>query len=252
MRSRRRKSEDHENHERWVVSYADFITLLFAFFVVLYATSQKDVKKGKELEKSIRRYLVKISMAVGGGGKKVGQNQDKQYESPIKSPIDTFPTEKKETREVRNLVETLVVSQLSDKELVAKVNDLYTDAMGVRLSLSSGDLFEQNSSRLKKSSLATLNKVGSFLKTIDHRIIIEGHTDNQPLNQKNYPSHWELASARATTLVRYFVKVHKIAPSRLGALSYGDTRPILPNTTAHNRAKNNRMDVLVVTEDTPL
>ena len=108
-------------------------------------------------------------------------------------------------------------------------------------------LFKEGSADLESRAQQTLDLVGSQLRNMENHVRVEGHTDNKPISTKRFPSNWELSSARATEVVRYFVNNYEISPTRLSALGYGEFRPMVPNNTAENRAKNRRVDIVVLT-----
>lgn len=247
----RKRHEEPENHERWLVSYADFITLLFAFFVVMYATSTNNVEKQKEFENSVRINL------------KLSSNERTSTPLPDAGAIiaeyiqgkdgpDVFPQKGSpgEAADFATRYLSKKIEQATAKELGLTVRH---DAVGVRVSLAASAFFPEAGYKLKRSSLKTLEQLSEFLALTDKKIIVEGHTDNQALNSQAIGSNWELGSLRATSVVRYLIQYQKIDPKRLAAISYADQKPVAPNDTDENRAKNRRIELLLVTqEDAPL
>lgn len=236
----KKRHEEHENHERWLVSYADFITLLFAFFVVLYATSSADQVKQKEVETSIKA-------SFGGAGS--GQADDLQAMRSrryIRELDGAFPPKSAGAAEVQNYVENRLEQELED-ENNETVTDVRHDVMGVRIQVAAAKLFPSGSADLLADSMAALDKIGRMLKESDRRIIIEGHTDDQPIKNEKFPSNWELSASRATKIVRYLLARHKVAASKLAAVAYADQKPIVANTNEENRARNRRIEILIVT-----
>jgi chemotaxis protein MotB len=242
--AKKKHEEEHENHERWLVSYADFITLLFAFFVILYATSAKDVSKAQEFQKSVQKAFRSFVDFGGLEGKFVDTNQATQFLPP---PIDVVPQEGTGPREMLDFVDREMEKELGadEKNLV----DLRTDSEGVRVTIADSFLFDSGSALLKESALPKLDRMSKVFKKTKRKLIIEGYTDNQAIHTQLFPSNWELSSSRACTLVRYLILQHSVEPRLLAAVGYADQRPRLPNDTAENRAKNRRIDVLIVTED---
>lgn len=236
--ARRKRHEEHESHERWLVSYADFITLLFAFFTVLYATSQADVEKQEEFEKSIQQQFASIGIfGIGQGGQ--DGNLDQEVKSLMRPNGDVFPPMSASANEVQDHVERKLDKDARD--------GIKHDAVGVRIQVAASRLFPSGSAELKASSVSALDKIGALLKESNRQIIIEGHTDDEPIRTKLYPSNWELSAARATKIVRYLIARHDIPPSRLTAVAYADQKPVAPNTSETNRAKNRRIEVMIVT-----
>ena len=239
------KHEEHENHERWLVSYADFITLLFAFFVVMYATSSANEEKQKEFEESVKKKLNLAVMISGAGGAGTGAGGIGDIFSQIGSPIEGFPKGNSK-EDIQEYVEKEMNKLLTDAEKKSHLASYRHDSIGVRISLAAESFFSAGSMKLKPQSLDSLNKVAEILKRTDKKIIIEGHTDNTPVSDSSlYESNWELASLRATTVVRYFNKIHGIDGKRMAAVSYGDQKPIAPNDTDENRSKNRRIEILI-------
>lgn len=247
MARRKKKHEKEPNHERWLVSYADFITLLFAFFIVMYATSQQDTEKAKQFENSIKKYLMKFG-GFGESGPKL--NKGVKYKSPIEPPIKKYSKGNVESQKVQLQIETYLEEKLTDKELEKVVKDISDDAIGVRISLAAKEIFHPDTAKFQRGALGTLNKIAKLLKQSKYRVIVEGHMDASP-DKENLMS-WEMASERATQVVKYLAKVHKISGSRLAAMSYGGERPIVGNDSEINRERNRRIDFLIVTADVPL
>jgi chemotaxis protein MotB len=237
---RAKKHEEHENHERWLVSYADFITLLFAFFVVLYATSNQNEEKEKKFEESIRANL-KFSMAQGGeanmGAGPLGQVFD---------PLEMIQRRRIGNEELEDSVEQLLDKNLSKEERKTAISGLRHDNVGVRIRLSASTFFPSGSSKLRLPALKSLDKIAQILKLANRNIVIEGHTDNQALVGGNLESNWELASLRATSVVRYLLKYHSLDSKKISAASFADQRPIVENTTEENRSQNRRIEILIV------
>lgn len=249
--TRRNKThqEEHENAERWLVSYADFITLLFAFFVVLYATSSQNVEKEKKFEESIRESMRLPGSATGGGvgsgngavgaGAQMGMTGF-EGTSRVQSQLA-------QAAEAQENLEQEIAKQMNGEEKKL-ISNLRHDLFGVRMSLAASGFFPVGSAKLKREVLPVLDKLAKILKKGSRKMLVEGHTDDQPLVPgSEFESNWELASARATQVVRYFAKVHQIPASRMAAVSYADQRPLVPNVDEVSRAKNRRIEILLMT-----
>ncbi len=241
--ARKKKHEEHENHERWLVSYADFITLLFAFFVVLYATSSQNQEKEKKFEDSIR---AEFKMAgVGGNSSQTGGMLGQ-----IIDPIDVFQQRNIGNGELEDYVQRILQKNMTEEERKLAIGGLRHDSVGVRISLAASTFFPLGSAKLRLPALRSLDKIADMLKKSKNRLIIEGHTDDQPVyNGGHIESNWELASLRATSVVRYLIKYHNIDPKRLAAISYADQKPLVPNDSEENRQKNRRIEILMVNGD---
>ncbi len=235
MTSRRRPKEEHENHERWLVSYADFITLMFAFFTVMYATAQRNPEKEKQFEKSVRKYLYSVSAGMNGG---TSFNDQDFGTTPIAPPIEMPRSSSRGALE-----------SLRDSAEVAKVIEgVYHDSVGIRIRLLASALFATGSSQINEESLEALKKIGAYLQTVKGRIIVEGHTDDRPIKSNRFASNWELSADRAAKIVRYLIDFHEIEAKNLVAVSYADQKPIYPNTNEGNRSKNRRIEILITSE----
>jgi chemotaxis protein MotB len=243
MAAKKRKHQEHENHERWLVSYADFITLLFAFFVVMYATSSANEEKQKNLEDSIK---LNFHLMGKGGTEQNGETIENALAELI-MPVGNFPR-KGGPKEAEDYVERSLEKSLGDKKKES-IQDVYHDAVGVRVALTASSFFPAGSAKLKLSSLPALDAVAEVLKSNKKRIIIEGHTDDTPIEGEMFPSNWELAGGRASAVIRYFIKYHKLDPKRFISISYGDQRPVVPNDSEDHRAQNRRIELLIVTDD---
>ena len=246
----KKRHEEHENHERWLVSYADFITLLFAFFVVLYASSNADSKKQKEVETSIKQSFGQGNgNGEASGGAPFDELQALQAKNIMPRLLQTFPPRGSGSAEVQGYVEKRLEKDMSQDGDSDAVTGVRHDAVGVRIQVAANKLFASGSADLKTDSSSALDKIGQLLKESNRRLIIEGHTDDEPIKTEKYPSNWELSASRATKIVRYLVARHRIAPSRLTAVAYADQKPIVPNSNEINRARNRRIEVMIVTDD---
>lgn len=240
---RKKKHLEHENHERWLVSYADFITLMFAFFVVMYATSNNNEEKQKKFEDSVR-----ANLSLGAAPRVKNQSPGALSETiqELANPIEGLP---KAAGEAEEFIEKELNQKLPSTLKAQTISGIRHDAMGLRITLAASAFFAVGNSKLKRSSLPVLDQVANVLKQTSRKVIIEGHTDDTPFIGTDGDTNWELASNRATSVVRYLVKVHRIDPKRMAAISYADQKPIVPNTSEDNRAKNRRIEVLIANDD---
>ena len=247
--ARKKKPEDHENLERWLVSYADFMTLLFATFVVLYALSQINVNEFKKIEESIRKAFSVQSILDGGSGVITSGKTmiDAQAaDSVIDSLMMEFISQKYEQEsyeQIKKEVENLNKSgELSG--VTAKI-----DERGLVINILDSDLlFESSSTKLTLKSTKILDKVGGLIKSKFnlHNIRVEGHTDSVPMASAVYPSNWELSAARAGSVARYLITNFSFKPNLFSIVGYADTRPIADNQKPENRKKNRRVEIIVL------
>ncbi|MBK9322152.1 MAG: OmpA family protein [Bdellovibrionaceae bacterium] len=243
----RKRHEENENHERWLVSYADFITLLFAFFVVMYATSTNNIEKQKEFENSVRVNLKLSSHEKAQGALPDAGAVIAEYLQGSQEP-ENFP-QKGSPGEAADFATRYLSKKVEKSEAKNLSLEIRHDAVGVRVSLAASEFFNVGDYKLKKSALATLDHLASLLRMTDKKVIVEGHTDDLPIGSEQIRSNWDLGGLRASSVVQYFVKYQNIVPNRLAAISYADQKPIAINDNEENRRKNRRIEILIVTQD---
>ncbi len=241
MRRRRRIAYDHDNHDRWLISYADFITLLFAFFVVMYAISAVNENKYRILANSL--------------GSAFGKTGATEIEIPVpQSPAVTLPPEiKPRTLKQQQAIEeqahmTAVASSLLDvmAPLVKEGKVRVTQSRrGVSIEINANVLFAPGSADLEPQSLAVLRAVADKLKNEPFNLEVTGHTDNIPISNSSFASNWELSAVRATSVVRLLAD-SGIAPARLSAIGREASQPIASNDTAEGRARNRRVELMIL------
>jgi chemotaxis protein MotB len=236
--------DNHDNHERWLISYADFITLLFAFFVVMYATSTNNIEKQKSFENSVR---VNLNLGASGTGHDSRTDSLKEAVSELARPIEGFP-KSQDPKELEEYIEKELDQKLAPAMKNQAIASIRHDLLGLRITLAASAFFPVGSAKLIKEALPALDRVADILKQTSRRIVIEGHTDDQPFLGPNGETNWELASNRATSVVRYLIKVHRLSPKRMTAISYADQKPLIENTDQESRAKNRRIELLLVNE----
>lgn len=247
--ARKKKHEEHENLERWLISYADFITLLFATFVVLYALSQVDIKDFKSLEDSIRQAFSAPSITQGSAGLMNEQSDtifDKQQADSLISPLMMeYLSQKYENQSIDQIEQQITEMQKSGD--LEGVDAVKTDR-GLVIRFSSDYLFKSGSATITPGAKLKLDIVGMIIakKFILHQIRVEGHTDNQAINSPYFPSNWELSSARSSAVIRYYISRFGFMPSLFTAIGYAETRPISENKTESGRTKNRRVDVVIL------
>lgn len=248
--AKKKKHEEHENLERWLVSYADFMTLLFATFVVLYALAQTDVNEFTKLQDSIKSAFRSLSFMQGeqsilkDSGKNVidssGANDAlidslfMEYISP-KYEEESFQQIQDDINKLKNSELKDVTTKIDDRGLVITLND-------------SNIIFAPGSANLSKEAMKKLDYIGALIgkKFMLHLIRVEGHTDSEPINSPIYPSNWELSSSRACAIVRYMINKFKFVPDLFQAIGFADTRPIVKDNTPKNKALNRRIEIIVL------
>lgn len=201
-------SKDYIN--RWVVSYSDFVTMLLALFIVMFAISQNVTKTQAKI---------------------IEDNNLKVIENPSSEP----------TKTVDELMQELN-SKLAENSSVKLVKD----SRGLIVRMNNSIIFDEGSAVIKKDATNTLNEIINVISQIDNKVLVEGHTDSTPINTKAFPSNWELSTARATNIIGYIIRTGKISPQRLSAAGYGEYMPISDNTSSGGRLLNRRVDIIIL------
>ena len=249
--ARRKKAPEQENHERWLVSYADFITLLFAFFVVMFATSQADKGKAQQVSDSVKRALEGEKMSSVVAAILGGTVTDKgQGNAQMKGPGGA----RTQTEDVRNQkpVELLpsfkYLSESLKKEIDAGQIQISMQARGLVVSFNQAALFSQGEDVISPGAYDGLEKVASALQKMPNPVRLEGHTDSTPINTSRFRSNWELSSARSIAILELLSTKYGIDRGRLSIAGYADTAPVASNETEEGRARNRRADIVILNE----
>jgi len=239
MGRRRRGEEEHENHERWLVSYADFITLLFAFFVVMYALSSVNEGKYRVLSDSISSAFRNVPGSATGALVQINPNAPLPLGIPVKKPqIDHQRQQNRETLRNKAKEITAALAPLVQQGQVRVTEG----AQGITVEINASVLFDSGEARLQAPAVRALAAVGRIIATTDFPITVEGHTDNAPINTPLFPSNWELSGARAASVVRLFIETG-VDPRSLTATGYAEQRPIADNANAEGRQRNRRVAI---------
>ncbi len=243
--SRRKHEEEHENHERWLVSYADFITLLFAFFVVMYAISSINTGKYRVLSDS-------LGSAFGREAPQVPPTRA-QIELGLNGlkPLAVLRREAAVRRDSAQLATVSRNLQQTLSPLIAQGKVQVTQSSrGINVTINSSVLFATGEARLTNDAKDILKSVAQTLKDDRHAIQVEGHTDNVPINTPQFASNWELSSARAGSVVRLFAE-NGVGEARMLAIGHSATQPIDSNDTTEGKAHNRRVEVMILASVPP-
>jgi chemotaxis protein MotB len=252
MAKKKQHEEEHVNHERWLITYADMLTLLMVLFVVLYSMSATDAVKFLKLRASLNRaFDVEVLQAPeptnshGDGGptfiSAITDPQTQQEVRMMNGGSAPDPNMVQALKELRQAVIQIPIPPESSGHV-----EVGASREGIVISLAGNLLFDSGKSDLKPQGLVLLDAVAERLKTMTNEIRIEGHTDNVPIATPLYPSNWELSSARAITVGRYLSENDEISPTRLSAAGYGEYRPVAPNDTREGRSRNRRVDLVIL------
>ena len=241
---RRRHEEEHENHERWLVSYADFITLLFAFFVVMYAISSVNEGKYRVLSDAINSAFRNIPGTTAGAMQVVTSSQNSPLIAPqIRPSSPKIEEAKRKSKErMRNMAQDLMAA-LGPLVKSGQVRVTET-ALGITLEINASVLFPAGEASLDERAIVVLANVAKILAGADFPITVEGYTDNTPINTAVFPSNWELSVVRASSVVRLFV-ANGVDARLLTATGYAEQRPVADNATPEGRQRNRRVAITI-------
>ena len=234
-----------ENHERWLVSYADFVTLMFAFFVVLFAYSTADQTKMESFAARFESYVQQDAgpLAVAPRRETAG--------GPVGEQLG--PDQAAWQHQALTRAEMSESIQQLEAELLPEINsgkiELSLQPRGLVMSLREASFFAPGDAALQAESLEVMARVAQSLTKIPGQIRLEGHTDNTPIHTHKFPSNWRLSTARAITVLKFLTNRYNIPSERLAVSGYGEYRPVAPNDTPENRAKNRRVAVVILTKD---
>jgi chemotaxis protein MotB len=235
------KHEEHENHERWLVSYADFITLLFAFFVVMYSISSVNVGKYRTVSESIKAALNPV-VSPPSTPTPLTLSTNK---SALTAP-DSPGSKEVVVRKLRNLVKSIKASpQMSLVRVVEKVNG------DIVITIPDQLLFNSGEAAVRPEALRFLEGLGAAILELDRHTRVEGHTDNVPIRTAQFASNWELSAARAVMVVRVLSELYGVPADHLAAVGHAETRPVTANSDAEQRAKNRRVEVVILEQAPP-
>jgi chemotaxis protein MotB len=234
-------NEDRKSNG-WLTTFNDLVTLLMVFFVMLFTMSTIDARKMQDFQ-----YALQSGLGIMEKGKKTSisliKTQPVENKPPIMTQVEGEQREQSSNQPDGKLIDQ--VQQLSEADLGIQVT--HTD-QGTRISFEDQVLFDFGRAEINPAGFVFLDKIADVLDKVPYAVRVEGHTDNVPIRTRRFPSNWELSVARAVSVVKYFAEVSNIDPQRLSAVGYGESRPVAANDTLSNRAKNRRVEILLLTE----
>jgi len=261
----KRKREPHVNHERWLVSYADFITLLFAFFVVLYSSSQVDKRKAGHLALAIQVAFQELGVFQSSSTKIPVKDDDampfekvqvveninkdadlKHFINPMKGQLSSAG-EPQSLQEAQGAIQKALGPEIQRHEVSMSMR-----REGLVVSLSEIGFFESGSATIRASSLDAISRLAAVLKKRPENLRLEGHTDNIPIHTARFATNWELSTTRATNLIQLLIVKYSLPASHLSAAGYGEFHPVATNGTPEGRAQNRRLDVVILAPFQPM
>jgi len=263
MSRRRKKHEEHANHEAWAIPYGDLVTLLLAFFVVMYAISSVNDGKYRLLSDSLNaafRGTPTTMDAVQVGEKQLGSGADLrmsivqqvtlqgQPRSLLNAPKPVLAGVDERTRELREMAEEVerAMASLIDADLVAVRR--HDDS--VEVEIKTDILFPSGVANVSAGAAPVLAQLATTLRPFTNPIRVEGYTDDRPIRTAAFPSNWELSAGRAASVV-HLLTDNGISPSRLAVVAYGEHRPLKPNDSAEARNANRRVVLVILNNDSP-
>lgn len=245
--------EPHVNHERWLVSYADFITLLFAVFVVLYAMGQSDKKKVEEVMQSIQSSFGMATAGATAPKINVIPSQAVTIIPSIKPEVKIAPAgrarsgqaktraEEKDFRQIKASIEAYLVKQGAQSKVTLEIT-----RRGLIVSLKEAGFFNSGQATIKPEAYELINTIAEVMTQYNNPLRLEGHTDSVPISSAQFPSNWELSTARATNGLKYLIKNFDVEPEKISATGYAEFRPIADNSTSDGRSRNRRVDLVML------
>lgn len=246
--AKKKHEEAHENHERWLITYADLITLLMVFFVVMFSMARADQGKFSKLAASLQQAF-RVDVLRGNDPTEIGGNDGAAMITTVLQSSLAPPS-------IVHVADSKIVSTLAElNEAISQIPQISTTARnvevgagrdGVVISMSGNALFDSGRADLKADGVVLLDALAPRLRDMPNEVRIEGHTDAVPISTPLFPSNWELSSARATTVARRLIEFGGIKANRLIAAGYGDSRPAASNDTREGRARNRRVDVVII------
>ncbi|MEX0605929.1 MAG: flagellar motor protein MotD [Marinobacter sp.] len=252
MRRRRQNEDDPHNQERWLISYADFITLLFAFFVVMYSVSSVNEGKYKVLSETLTGVFNAPQRSVNPieAGEATPTSRSGQGADVIPPPVTEAPRNRESSQQARSAALRVMADQLAlefDEFIEQGVVTLETSDEWIELSLRNSLLFGSGDAEPHFDSFTVLETIAGVLENRDNAVRVEGFTDDRPIRTQAFPSNWELSTARAAAVVR-MLAMEGIEPARMAAIGYGEFQPVARNDTDEGRSRNRRV-VLLISRD---
>lgn len=255
--AKKKKHAHHEEHidETWLIPYADLLTLLLALFIVLFASSQVDIKKFDQLAQSLNVALnggvsffenpspVKIPETTPQTTLPEKEEQKKQESEREKQQREKF---QQETENLKKLQQSLD-AYIKENQLTDKLQTKLTD-QGLMITILDNALFASGSAVVRPDARKLATEISGMLQQFPRQVIVAGHTDNIPIHTYEFPSNWDLSSKRALNFMKILLENSTLDPRKFSATGYGEYRPIAPNTTPEGRAKNRRVEVSILRE----
>jgi chemotaxis protein MotB len=243
---RLRRSDDPVNHERWLVSYADLVTLMFAFFVVMFAASQADKQKVRQVSESVARALEqdrvgsRIRHLLGGAAGDAGTHDA--------SPVTGKPLPQASGKMAELLPSMQHLSAELEEEIKSGKLHINLEPRGLVISLKQAAFFPTGDDTVSPAVYSIMEKLATVIRKLPNPVRLEGHTDAVPISNGRFASNWHLSVARSIAMLELLTSRYGIPPSRLAVVGYGDTVPVDANTTEEGRGRNRRVDITILNQ----
>ena len=241
----RERRKGNISRDRWMVSYADFMTLLFALFVVLYAFARADQKKQAQVSEAIDKAFQVLGVFSGAARQQAGSGGAEEGAIPLNIVMGEDVMSPARVKDDLNHIRRDLEQRLSNQVATHTVS-IQMGRDGLVISLREAGFFSSGSATPKPETLPTLRQIAASLSPAPYDLRIEGHTDNIPIHTPEFDSNWELSSARATRIARLFLDLKALSPDRISAAGYAEFHPVASNGTAEGRARNRRVDLVVL------
>lgn len=233
---KRKKEAEKDNAERWLLSYADFITLLMIFFIIMYSMSVVDANKYKELSSSLNSALAGDNQKIEGG-----EQGSPVEDVKLNQPEDSGNTTEEDLQKLMDQVNSLIAEKGLQNEVTVNMGEI-----GVWITFKDFVLFDSGSASIKPEMVGTLVELGKILTTVNNYVRVEGYTDNVPISTSAFSNNWDLSVMRASKVLDIVVSQAGFPPDKISAIGYGEYRPVAPNDTDENKAKNRRVDIVIL------
>ena len=244
----RPKKAQHSNHERWLISYADFITLLFAFFVVMFATSQADKKKQAQAATAIKSAFKDMSVFESKPAPMTPTTPMLMVKAPANMPKLAVAPEAL-AKQLKQHIDSVLAEQIALGHISKDVVSTHIGNDGLVISLHDAGFFPSGSAEVNPQSIPMLKVLVDQLPELPIRV--EGHTDNVLIRTELYATNWELSTARASAIARFVIGRGHIDPRMMSAAGYAEFHPVASNDTPEGRTQNRRVDIILLTGQVP-
>lgn len=250
---KRKTIHGRPSHERWMVSYADFVTLLFAFFVVMFATANQNKEKVRQMGESVREGFEQGSFShIGTGFRELIKRElktDRNVESmnpnggATEGGLDLASQAPKELQASLTLLQRELRDEIRRGDIALRLT-----SRGLEISFRQAALFDSGDNTVKSSAFAAIGKVGAAIRQVPNQVRLEGNTDNVPIHNQRFDSNWDLSASRSIAMLNLLVNRFAVPSQRLGVVGYADVAPVASNDTEEGRSHNRRVDVVILTE----